>query len=177
MTRRSSRRRCAALAGLLCASLSAFRCNGPDKDQRPSGPGGTIPPETPITNVENDARKEFKTFLNDPKLDVVPEEARLAAPLAKEALDRTFAELPPALKARIDASRPARCARNGCFKDVVYGDWATYYLVDQAVMSSTQPSAFTRYAGAQYRTGRSPLDRERFAVTWALMFPIRGTAK
>jgi hypothetical protein len=130
-----------------------------------------------MTSVENDARKEFKTFLSDPKLDVNPEEARQNAPRAREALDRTFAELDPALRSRIDASRPARCLRNGCYKDVVYSDWATYYLVDQAVMSGTRPSAFASYPGAQYRTGRSPLDHGRFAVTWALMFPLKSSSK
>jgi len=130
-----------------------------------------------MTKVEDDARREFRTFLNDPKLDVAPEAPRQSGPGAKQALDQTFMELDPALKAKIDASHPARCLRNGCYKDVLYPDWATYYAVDQAVLFGAHQSAFVRYPGAQYRTGRSPADHGRFVVTWALMFPLRGVAK
>lgn len=127
-----------------------------------------------MTKVEDDARREFHTFLSDPKLGVEIEAARARAPGARAALDATFAELDPTLRAKIDASHPARCLRNGCFKDVFYRDWATYYAVNQAVLSGPQPSAFVRYQGAQYRTGRSPAARGGFVVTWALMFPLTG---
>jgi hypothetical protein len=175
--RTSSSRWSPALAGLWLLSLASGGCTGSDKDQRPSGAGGAIPPETPMTRVEDDARKEFKAFLNDPKLDVAPEEARQNGPLAKQALDTTFAELAPALRAKLDVSRPARCLRNGCYKDVIYSDWATYYAVDQAVLFGPTQSAFARFPGAQYRTGRSPIDKDRFVVTWALMFSLKGSSK
>jgi hypothetical protein len=152
-------------------------CTGSARPPQPSGFGGAIPPETPITHDEDTARKEFKAFLNDPKLDVEPDGARQDGALAKQALDSTFAELAPALRARLDVSRPARCLRNGCYKDVIYGDWATYYAVDQAVLFGGSPSPFTRYPGAQYRTGRSPLDNGQFVVTWALMFSLKGIGR
>jgi len=162
---------------LLSAPAPSCRCSATQKQPPPGLSDEPIPPETPMTAVEDDARKELRSFLDDPKLDVSADEAQRLAPAARQALEATFAELDPRLRSRIDASRPVTCARNGCFKDVVYADWATYYLVNQAVLFGRQQSPFARYPGAQYRSGRSPEDGGRFVVTWALMFPLRGGAK
>jgi hypothetical protein len=137
-----------------------------------------LPPERPMTKEEDDARQGVLRLLDDPKLNVVAPEARPQSPSATQALESTFAALDPTLKTHLDLSRPVKCVRNGCSKDVVYDDWATFHAVNQAVLFGRHQSPFVRYPGGQYRTGRSPEKGGKFVVTWALMYPLKeGGAK